>query len=115
MKILFIHQGFPGQYLHIINELLRNTSNEVFAIGLVEKEPTWPESLKYYQYNIQRGNGKEVHPWAVDFETKVIQGEACARKLLELKEQGSLLILYVCILAGVRVYISKKFGLLCQS
>ena len=88
MKILFIHQGFPGQYLHIINELLRNTSNEVFAIGLVEKEPTWPESLKYYQYNIQRGNGKEVHPWALDFETKVIRGEACARKLLELKEQG---------------------------
>ena len=37
---------------------------------------------------MSRGNGQGVHPWVVDFETKIIRGEACARKLLELKKEG---------------------------
>ena len=37
---------------------------------------------------LSRGNAKEAHPWTVDFESKVIRGEACLNAALKLKNQG---------------------------
>ena len=35
MKILFIHQGFPGQYLHIVSSLLKDNNIIVYAVDLL--------------------------------------------------------------------------------
>jgi glycosyltransferase involved in cell wall biosynthesis len=37
---------------------------------------------------VARGNVKGLHPWVVDFETKCIRSDACARALLKLKAEG---------------------------
>jgi len=39
-------------------------------------------------YAVKRPQGKGVHPWLMDTETKVIRGEACWRAALELKAKG---------------------------
>jgi glycosyltransferase involved in cell wall biosynthesis len=42
----------------------------------------------YIPYTATRGSTPGIHPWLIDFETKVIRGEASFRKALELREQG---------------------------
>ena len=44
--------------------------------------------VKIIRYRVTRRSTPEIHPWAVDFETKIIRGEACFRAALELKAHG---------------------------
>jgi glycosyltransferase involved in cell wall biosynthesis len=41
-----------------------------------------------HTYAVARSSTKGIHPWAIDFETKTIRAEACARKMVELKAAG---------------------------
>ena len=87
LKLLFVHQGFPGQYLHILHALAAE-GHELVGLGLRPPSDHLPTSLKYIQYSLHRGNAKDVHPWALDLESKVLRGEACARTAAELKASG---------------------------
>ena len=87
LKLLFVHQGFPGQYFHIL-QALAEEGHELVGLGLRPPSDDVPASLKYIQYSLQRGNAKDVHPWALDLESKVLRGEACARAAAELKASG---------------------------
>jgi glycosyltransferase involved in cell wall biosynthesis len=40
------------------------------------------------RYAPKRGTTPGAHPWAQDFETKILRGEACARAALDLARQG---------------------------
>jgi glycosyltransferase involved in cell wall biosynthesis len=40
------------------------------------------------RYSLERGNYAGVHPFAQEFESKVLRGEACARQALVLKAKG---------------------------
>ena len=59
MNILFIHQGFSGQYKHIIKELAKNDENNIVGLGITPLKETLPNGVKYYQYNISRGIHQE--------------------------------------------------------
>ena len=37
MKVLFIHQNFPGQFLHWSTELAKSRRNSVVALGMEDK------------------------------------------------------------------------------
>ncbi len=39
-------------------------------------------------YSISRGSTKGIHPWVVDFETKIIRAEACFHAALKLRDSG---------------------------
>lgn len=84
MKFLFIHQNFPGQFKHLA-PVLAARGHEVRALG-VSGTPLAGVTLTNYQ--IQKGNTPGVHPFAQEFETKVIRAEACAREMLTLKQSG---------------------------
>ena len=88
MKFLFIHQGFSGQYKHIVRELARNRENEIIALGVQQLGEKLPEGVKYYQYRIERGNTKGIHEWLIDIDSKQIRAEACAKAAYELKRRG---------------------------
>lgn len=84
MRILFIHQNFPGQYKHLAPALAKK-GHEVVALGIT---PTATDGVQTLKYSPARSSSKAIHPWVVDFETKAIRGEACAKAMIELKAQG---------------------------
>lgn len=88
MKILFIHQNFPGQFKHLAPALAADTSNTVVAMTMQQIKVSEWKGIKLFPYNVSRGSTPAIHPWCSDFESKVIRGEACFRAALRLKEQG---------------------------
>lgn len=87
MKILLVHQNFPGQFLRLTPALLNDTDNQVVAFTMNNYQPTDPR-LKVVRYQPRRGSTQGVHPWVSDIETKAIRGEAAFRAALELKATG---------------------------
>ena len=87
MNILFIYKNFPGQFKHLAPGLVK-TGHEVTALILAKTEATQWNGVQLVPYSLSRGNAKEAHPWTVDFESKVIRGEACLKAALQLKNQG---------------------------
>lgn len=88
MNILFVHQNFPGQYLHIINSLSEDKSNTMVGLGINPIKGYLPKNFSYFQYEPRRGNSEEIHPFALEIETKCIRGEACADAACQLQKQG---------------------------
>ena len=87
MNILFIHQNFPGQYKHLAPALAK-AGHRCVALTLRVKEPTTWQGVQIVPYAIKRRSGQGVHPWVVDFETKVIRAEACYRAARAMRDQG---------------------------
>ena len=88
MNILFIHQNFPGQYRHIVRQLARDKSINIVALSVTSPQEAIPDVVRVIQYNIQRKNTPKIHPWALEAETKIIRGEACANAAHQLAQQG---------------------------
>lgn len=86
MKVLFIHQNFPGQYKHLAPKLAA-LGHRVKALCVNQMQGVMP-GVDVIRYPIARGSSPNIHPLVSEFETKVIRGEACLRAMRKLKEQG---------------------------
>ncbi|MBU3260379.1 glycosyltransferase family 4 protein [Roseovarius sp. PS-C2] len=87
MKILFIHQNFPGQYKHLA-PLLASKGHHCVALTLRVKEPTTWNGVRVLPYALPDRKGQNTHPWLVDLDTKVTRGEACYRAARKMKDAG---------------------------
>jgi glycosyltransferase involved in cell wall biosynthesis len=87
MKILMIHQNFPGQF-KFLAPALAHKGHEVVAMTMQKVEATEQLGIRIVPYKVKRGSTQGVHGWVSDFETKVIRAEACFRAALTLKEEG---------------------------
>jgi hypothetical protein len=56
MRILFIHQNFPGQYLHIARELAAQGGHQLVSLSIEEPEYRI-EGVMQIRYGINR------YPW----------------------------------------------------
>lgn len=87
MKVLFVHQNFPAQFKHLAPALAA-AGHEVVALTLRRQAPAALKGVRVVTYAVTRGSSRGIHPWAGDFETKVIRGEACFRAALQLRDKG---------------------------
>lgn len=84
MRVLFIHQNFPGQFRHLAPALAA-LGHEVRALAITPRAT--PPGVTVHPYMPTETNGRG-HPWTVDFETKSLRARACARKMVELNAAG---------------------------
>jgi len=90
MKILFIHQNFPGQFLHLAPALV-GQGHAVSALAIERDKDPKPDvhnGIAMHYYKPSQGSSKTVHPWVMDFETKIIRGEALFHRALQMKASG---------------------------
>jgi len=87
MRILFIHQNFPGQFKFLAPALVAK-AHEVSAMTTQKINSSVWRGVKLHSYSISRGSTNDVHAWISDFESKTIRAEACFRAALILKENG---------------------------
>ena len=90
MNILFVHQNFPAQYLHIVQRMAQLGGHQLVALGInpLDQSRELPRSLQHFQYCLSRGNANNVHPLVMETETKVIRAEGCAMAAEQLKNKG---------------------------
>lgn len=88
MNILFVHQSFPGQYRHILRQLSHLGVHRLVGLGISALSEALPPGVAYVRYALNRGNADGLHPWLVDFDSKVIRGEACAKAAMQLLAKG---------------------------
>ncbi|MCL7461866.1 glycosyltransferase [Pseudomonas sp. NW5] len=99
LQILFIHQNFPGQFLHLA-PVLAAAGHQVTALCLQpldrrssaqQEAPTaetnW-QGVRVLTYQVARNSSREVHPWIADLEAKTIRAQACLNACLALQRQG---------------------------
>ena len=87
MKILFIHQNFPGQYKHLA-PLLAKRGHQCVALTLRVTEPGWWHGVRLLPYKLRDRGGQNVHPWLVDLDTKVTRAESCLAAAADMKRAG---------------------------
>ncbi|WP_045210971.1 glycosyltransferase family 4 protein [Desulfonatronovibrio magnus] len=86
MNILFVHQNFPGQYLHLAPALASYPENRVVAISA--RQGVKIPGVKILVYKISKNPSPTIHPWIAEQEVKVIRGEAAASAAMRLRSQG---------------------------
>lgn len=87
MKILLIHQNFPGQYKHLAPALVAQ-GHEVVALTCKVKQATTWQGVKVIPYEIKGASTPKIHPWLSDFETKLLRATSCYRGAAALKKMG---------------------------
>ncbi len=87
MRILFIHQNFPGQFKFLAPALAKR-GHEVVALTLRNMPAREWNGVKIVPYSASRSSSADVHPWVKDFESKTIRGEACFRAACNMKRAG---------------------------
>jgi len=91
MQILFVHQNFPAQFMYLAPALLA-MGHELRAIRMAGSDQEasveqW-EGISVHRYKPSQGSTPKIHPWVIDFETKIIRAQAAFKMALAMKESG---------------------------
>lgn len=87
MNLLFVHQNFPGQFLHIAKHFAQ-LGHRVAALreGPLNREPL--QGVEVFSYSLQRSNTPGIHDLAQEFESKTLRAEGCAQLAQALADKG---------------------------
>jgi glycosyltransferase involved in cell wall biosynthesis len=86
MRILFLHQNFPAQFLHVARELHGIAGNDVCAI--TDAANLRPDLVPTRRYRFDARSIGINHPLAAHFASRVARGEIVAREMLALRQDG---------------------------
>ena len=86
MRILFLHQNFPAQFVHVAQALERQSGHELVALtDTVNKRP---EIIATKRYDFDAAAFKGVPPLAQNYAVRAMRGEVAARAMVRLRESG---------------------------
>lgn len=86
MKYLFVHQNFPGQYLHIIRHLLKDPKNDV--VFITEPNTNQMQGVRKVVYEMGRKPRADIHSNVRDYEFAVHRAERVAEAARKIKQLG---------------------------
>lgn len=86
MKYLFVHQNFPGQYLHLLRHLTADPGNEIMFIS--EPNSNNIPGVRRVFYSTPNPDQESVHPVARDFDIAARRAETVATMGANLKRLG---------------------------
>lgn len=86
MRYLFVHQNFPGQFLHLIHRLLDQGGHDIVFIS--EPNETQIPGVRRVVYRMPEYNTDAVHPHARDWDRAVRRAEQVALVARNLKALG---------------------------
>lgn len=76
MRILFVHQNFPGQFRHLASALAVDPKNEVVAIGDINEAGQRPQlpGVRLLCYETPQGASSSTHNYIRGLEAGVRRG-----------------------------------------
>jgi glycosyltransferase involved in cell wall biosynthesis len=86
MKILFVHQNFPGQYLHLARHLGSSPGNEV--VFITQRKDADLPGVRKIVYEPKRKATPGVHHYLRETEAGVLNAQQVARAAQSLKDSG---------------------------
>ncbi len=91
MNYLFVHQNFPGQFLHVAHALARQPQHRVVCLGdaanLKGRSVVHP-NIELHAYQAPQQSSESTHHYLTGFEAQIRRGQNVAQTLLGLKKKG---------------------------
>ncbi len=86
MRVLFIHQNFPGQFRHVAAHWAAMPGNQILSIG--QKHSQEFKGIPRIICDPARAITKGIHHYIAGVESGVLNGQAVLRGLMQLKQKG---------------------------
>lgn len=86
MKILFVHNNFPGQYSRIVRYLKDHRDVDLLSGSLATNKQ--PAPIKRIGYTPHREAGEQTHPALRYTETSLIRGQAVYTAFMQTRKAG---------------------------
>jgi glycosyltransferase involved in cell wall biosynthesis len=86
MNILFVHQNFPGQYVHVAQVLAAIPGNRV--VFITQRREGTLAGVEKIVYRSSRSGSPHTHRYLKGTEEHVLNAQAVARVALQLKKAG---------------------------
>jgi len=86
MKLLCVHQNFPGQYLHLVRYLGTQSDHQV--IFITQRQDVDLPGVKKIIYKPRRMISAQVHHYLRESEAAVLNAQEVARIALDLRKSG---------------------------
>lgn len=87
MRLLVLHQNFPGQFGHLVKAWSQRPGWDVRALGR-DTAPGLPGFKGLTRYRLAGHPHAQQHPYLRSMESAVLHGQQVARVLLDMKRQG---------------------------
>ncbi len=87
MRLLVVHQNFPGQFGHLVKAWAGWPAWEVRGLGR-DTAPGMAGFDSLHRYALTRGRRVDQHPYLRQMEAATLHGQAAARAMLELRQSG---------------------------
>ena len=85
MRILFLHQNFPGQFVHVA-QALQQVGHDLHAITDATNQR--PDFIPTSRYAFAASAAGQPHPLAQNYALRAARGQAAARAMVALRERG---------------------------
>jgi glycosyltransferase involved in cell wall biosynthesis len=86
MKVLCVHQNFPGQYLHLVRHLGSQSDHQV--VFITQRREVEVPGVRKIVYKPRRTISPQVHHYLRESEAAVLNAQEVARVAMDLRKAG---------------------------